>query len=249
MTHLRLGIALFLLLLVLLIISAPARLLGSLVSSDVLLIQNFSGSLWRGAAARCVVKVGHGYLNLGSVKWRLKPMTLLTLSPTIDLESQWGDQEISGIITLRDVENIDIDIADLSATVSSQLLRQFAPLQVEGEFAAVVEHLTIRSGMPYAGKGQIVWRDAAWLSSVGSILLGSYAMNFEQPSGEALSGEILTIDGPVKARGGLELKGRDYAVDVFVEAGPGVDQQVQHAISLFARPVADGHRIVLNGKL
>lgn len=243
------GIALLLVLLILLFVSAPARLLGSLVSSDVLVMQGFSGSLWRGAAARCVVRAGHGYLNLGSVKWRLKPMSLLTLSPTIDLESAWGAQNISGIITLRDLDNIDIDIDDLDATISAQLLRQFAPLQVEGEFVAVVEHLSIRSGMPDAGKGQIVWRYAAWLSSIGSIPLGSYAMNFEQSQGEALSGEILTIDGPVQARGNIELKDRDYAVDVFVESDPELDQQVQQAMSLFAQPVADGHRIVLNGKL
>jgi hypothetical protein len=247
--HFRMGLALSVLLLVLLIISAPARLLGLLVSSDVLVIQGFSGSLWRGAAARCVVRVGHGYLNLGNVRWHLEAMTLLTLSPTIDLESHWGAQAISGTITLRDVENIDIDIADLDATISAQLLRQFAPLQVEGEISAVAEHLMIRSGRPDGGKGQIVWRNAAWLSSLGSIPLGSYAVDFEQPQGQLLSGEILTINGPVTAQGSVELEGRNYAVDVFVEADSGLDEQLQQAMSLFAQPVADGYRIELNGKI
>ena len=249
MTQLRMGIALFVLLLVLLAISAPARLLGLLVSSDVLVIHGFSGSLWRGAAAQCVVRVGHGYLNLGNVKWHLEPMTLLTLSPTIALESQWGAQNISGAITLRDVEDIDIDIADLDATISAQLLRQFAPLQVAGDIAVRVERLTIRSGMPYASKGQIVWRDAAWLSSLGSIPLGSYAVDFSQPQGEALTGEIVTVSGTVQAQGNVELRDRDYAVDVFVEADSGLDEQVRQAMSLFAQPEADGYRIVLNGQL
>ena len=246
---LRMGIALFVLLLVLLAISAPARLLGLLVPSDVLVIRGFTGSLWRGAAAQCVVRVGHGYLNLGNVKWQLEPMSLLTLSPTIALESYWGAQNISGAITLRDVEDIDIDIADLDATVSAQLLRQFAPLQVEGDIAVLAEHVTIRSGLPNASKGQIVWRDAAWLSSRGSIPLGSYAMDFSQPQGETLTGEIVTISGAVQAQGSIELKDRDYAVDVFVEADPGLDEQVGQAMSLIAQPEADGYRIVLNGQL
>lgn len=249
MLSFRTGLALFVLLLILLIVSAPARLLGFVVSSDVLVMQGFSGSIWRGSAARCVVRVGHGYLNLGSVKWHLKPMTLLTFSPTIDLESQWGRQAISGIVTLKSIENNDIDIADLDATISAGLLRQFAPLQVEGEISALAQSLSIRSGMLDEGEGQIVWRDAAWTSPTGSIELGSYAMNFEQPAGQSLTGEILTISGPVKARGDIELNERNYTLNAFIEADPGLNQQVQQAISLFAQPVAGGYRIALDGKL
>ncbi|MEH6570821.1 MAG: type II secretion system protein N [Halioglobus sp.] len=249
MPHFRTGIALFVILLVLLTVSAPARLLGQLVSSDVLVIHGFSGSLWRGAAAQCLVRVGHGYLNLGNVKWHLEPMTLLTLSPTIALESHWGAQNISGVLTLRDVEEIDIDIADLDATISAQLLRQYAPLQVEGDIALRAEHVNIRSGMPNSSKGQIVWRNAAWLSSLGSIPLGSYAVDFSQPQDEALIGEIVTISGAVAARGSIELRERDYAVDVFVEADSGLDDQLRQAMSLFAQPEADGYRIVLDGQL
>ena len=249
MIHLRMGLALFILLLVILIVSAPARLLGLLVPSGDLVIHGFSGSLWRGEAAQCVVRAGHGYLNLGNVKWHLEPMSLLTLSPTIALESHWGTQAIAGVVTVRDVQDIDLDIADLDATISAKLLRQFAPLQVGGDIAVRAEHLAIRGGIPNASKGQIVWRDGAWLSSLGSIPLGSYAVDFAQPQGGALTGKVVTISGAVQAKGSIELRDRDYAVDVFVEADSGLDEQVRQALSLFAQPEADGYRIVLNGQL
>jgi hypothetical protein len=238
-------------LLLLLIISAPARLLGLLVPSDVLVMQGLDGSLWRGSAARCLVAAGHGYIHLGSVKWRLSPLSLLTLSPTVELESRWGKQQISGRITLRDAENFDV--RELEASVSAQLLRQFAPFLIDGNFSVDLASLTFRDGLPYSGKGRVLWRDAAWLSPQGPRALGDYALDFEQPEELALVGEIVTITGPVGASGDIQLAGRSYTVDILLRSASGLDTQLQHAVSLFAQPVEgpDGvaYRIQLSGEL
>ena len=245
------GLVLFCLLLLCLVVSAPARLLGLLVPADVLVMQGLSGSLWRGSAARCLVAAGHGYIHLGSVTWRLLPLSLLTLSPTVDLKSRWGKQQISGRITLRDGENFAVH--ELEASVSAQLLRQFAPFLIDGHFSVNLASLIVRDGLPYSGKGRVLWQDAAWLSPRGPRALGSYALDFEQLEDQALAGEIVTITGPVDASGDIQLAGRSYAVDIFLRGGSGLDTQLQQAVSLFAQPVdgSDGlaYRIQLNGEL
>jgi general secretion pathway protein N len=243
----RFGMALSGLLLVILLIFAPARLLGLFLPADVAVMQGFGGNLWRGSAARTVVAVGQHYVNLGSVEWQLAPLSLLTLAPTVTLESRWGKQILSGQITLRGRNSVDIK--DLDATVSAQLVRQFSPFLIEGDFMVQETVLSIRDGLLASGEGRILWRNAAWLSHQGSRPLGSYALEFQQQPGQALLGEVSTVSGPVKAAGELELLGRSYAVDITLDSANGLDAPLQETLSLFARPVGDAYRIQLNGAL
>ena len=52
MSRVTLGLCLALLLLFALLVSAPARLLGTLVASEQLVMSGFSGTLWQGSASR-----------------------------------------------------------------------------------------------------------------------------------------------------------------------------------------------------
>ena len=160
LSRFRLAILLASIVLVLIVISAPARLLGLLVPADRLILQGFSGSLWQGSAARCLVATGNGYVHLGSVTWQLSPLSLLQLSPSLAFESRWGSQHISGQVTLRN--SGDFEFHELQASVSSQLLRQFAPLMIDGSFSIEFPHLRIREGLPYTARGRVLWEGAQW---------------------------------------------------------------------------------------
>lgn len=243
----RLSLALGGLFLVFLVASAPAGLLGLLVPADALVMQGFRGSIWRGSAARALVAVGHGYVHLGSVEWRLVPLSLLTLSPTVDLKSRWGSQSLSAQITLKGAESFDL--RDVQATASAQLLRQFAPFSVDGDFSVQLEHLVIRDGMPRSITGQLVWQRAAWLSPQGSRPLGSYALDFKPSDNEVLIAELETLVGPVIATGDVQLKNRHYIVDVMLDSAEGLDVQLQQAVSLIGQPVSEGFHIKLEGEI
>jgi len=79
--------------------------------------------------------------------------------------------------------------------------------------------------------------------------LGNYALEVEQPAGEPLSAQVLTLSGPVQAAGTVRLQGRNYQVDVLVSSAAAMDPQLQQALSLLAQPESGGYRIRMNGEL
>ena len=78
--------------------------------------------------------------------------------------------------------------------------------------------------------------------------LGDYAVEIQQAPGEALSGEVLTLSGPLEAVGGIQLQGREYQVDILLNSDVRMDAQLQQALSLMAAPESGGYRVKLNGQ-
>jgi len=241
------GIALVLLLLTALVASAPARLLGLLVPADQVVMQGFSGTLWQGSVGRCLLRTGAGYLHLGRVNWQLRPLSLLLFAPRLQLESSWGSQRLQGELVLHDAQ--DIDLYRLEASVPADLLRHFVPVALAGTLEAQVARLSLRSGLPREGEGRLIWRDGVWLAPRGPLALGSYAVDFMQPQGEPLAAQVVTLAGPLRASGSAQLEDRRYAVDVLLESDTPLDEQLQQALSLIARPVTGGYRLRLDGEL
>lgn len=241
------AIALALALLIVLLASAPARLLGLLLPSEQVLLQGFSGTIWRGSASRCLVRVGPGYLHLGKVDWALRPLSLLLLSPRLDFESRWGNQTLESDIALYG--RSDILLRETSASLPADLLRQFVPVSLAGTLSIQLESLRLRDAWPVEGAGRLVWQRGAWLAPTGPVALGSYALAFSQAAGADLVGEILTLAGPVNAEGGVRLHERSYSVELSIQAEGALDERLQQALSLMARPVGDGYRLQLDGEL
>ena len=237
--------ALALLLLVCLLATAPARLLGLLLPSEMVIMQGFSGTLWRGKASRCMVQTPAGLLHLGVVKWRLSPWSLILFSPHLSLDSDWGSQTLITDLVLHGGQ--DVDLTALEATIPADLLRQFVPVELTGVLQLQAEILALRGGVPVEGKGRLVWLNGGWDSPSGPVPLGSYALDFSQPPDAALVGQVLTLAGEVTAQGSVELEDRSYGVDITVQSEAGLDVRLQQALSLVARPVENGFRINLNG--
>lgn len=245
MTRTFQGVALLMLLLACLLVSAPARLLGMLLPQGQIVMQGFSGSLWRGSASRCLVQAGPGYLHMGTVQWRLEPLSLLLLAPRLSLDSKWGGQTLATGLVLRGQQ--DIDLYDLEANIPAGLVRQFAPVALGGMLSVQLERLQLRGGLPQEASGRLVWRDGVWLAPSGPITLGSYAMDIGQDPGGPLTGEVLTLSGPVEASGAVQLQDRAYAIDISVAGQGAQDPRLQQALSLVASPQGQGYHIKLDG--
>ena len=243
----RAGAALGTLFLLCVIATAPARLLDEVLPADIVIIQGFSGTIWRGNASRCLVAVGQGYIHLGELRWSLNPLSLLLLSPSLSLESSWGRQRLK--TGLRLTGSDEIEFSELDAVFSGQLLRHLLPLSVKGEFTAQLSHLKLTSGRPESANGRLVWRQATWESPRGSVPLGSYAMDIQQLPGEQLEANTTTIEGPVHAEGSVSLAGKRYSVDILITGDGDLDPQLAQALSLVSKPVAAGHHIDFNGQL
>ena len=246
MSRLVRAAALVLLLLVSLLVSAPARLLNLVLPDDQVIVQGFNGTLWRGSASRCLVRVGPGYLHLGAVRWSLDPVSLLLLAPRLTLNSVWGNQVISGDLVLRGQESIDV--YDFEARIAADISRQFAPLALAGTLSAQLDHLQVRDGLPYSGVGRLVWEEGGWQSPRGLVPLGTYALDFEQDPGEELLGQVVTVSGVVEAAGTLQLQPGSYQVDILVNSQEALDAQLEQALSLIAAPGERGYQVKLDGE-
>ena len=246
MSRFAIGVALTLLLLLSLLVSAPARLLNWVLPGDQVLMQGFAGTLWRGSASRCLLQVGPGYLHLGAVQWSLEPLSLLLLAPRLALNSVWGNQVISGELVLRGRQ--DIDLYDIEAVVAADLLRQFAPVALTGSLSMQLSSLQLRDGLPHAGEGRLVWQNGGWQSPQGLLPLGSYALEYLQAPGAALEAEVLTLSGPLQASGSAQLQGRVYQVNILLGSQGPMDIQLEQALSLIAAPESGAYRMKLNGE-
>jgi general secretion pathway protein N len=194
-----------------------------------------------------MIRLPQGYFQLGAVQWSLQPYSLLTLAPHLILHSKWGDQVLDGEVIVHGQR--DLDLLNLEAQIAAGVLGRFAPVAVEGMFSLQAELLQLRDGMPYSGKGRLVWQNAAWKSPRGMVPLGSYALDYQQPEGEAMQGEIITLSGPLQATGSLQLQQRRYSVNILLSSEAAIDAQVQQMLSLIAQPEGSGFRLSLEGDL
>ncbi len=237
--------ALALLFFISLLVSAPARLLSHLVPAEQVLMRGLTGTIWQGSASSVIVRLPQGYLQLGSVQWSLKPLSLLLLAPHLTVSTEWGAQTFSGEVVARGQK--DLEVSNVEAQLSASLLGRFAPVSVVGMFNLQLDRLQLRQGLPYSALGRLVWQDAGWESARGLVPLGSYALDFEQAPAEALRGQVITLSGPLEASGSLELKDRRYDVGILLGSEDTLDAQLQAMLSLIAVPEDERYRISLAG--
>ena len=241
------GLVLALVMIAVLVATAPARLVSLLLPDQGLIMQGFSGTLWRGSASRVLVSLDPGYLQLGAVDWTLSPVSLLTFRPRLGVSSQWGRQRLAGELVLRGGD--EFSARELSANLPAELIRHYLPVALEGDISAQFANLHLREGLPYQIDGRLVWQGGTWLSPAGARSLGSYAVELQQAAGEQLDGEVITLAGPVEAAGSLVLSGADYSIDILVGSEQPLDNQLRQALSLVAVPEGERYRVKLQGQL
>ena len=245
MSRLLWAALLALLLFAYIVVSAPARLLHLVVPSGQLLMQGLSGTVWQGTASSVQLRLPQGYLHLGTVQWSLHPLSLLTLAPHLTVRSDWGSQTFEGELILRGQR--DLDVIDFEGQLAADLLRHFAPVALYGTFNLQLTELKLRNGLPYSTEGRLIWQNGAWQSPQGLVALGAYALDFQQPAGEALRGEVNTLSGPLEASGSLELINRHYEVKLLMGAEEELDSQLQNMLPLIASQEGEDYRINVEG--
>jgi hypothetical protein len=231
---------------IILLASLPARTLGLIVPGDQVHLKGFAGTLWRGSAARAVLVTGQGLVHLGELRWRLHPSSLLLLSPKVTLSSRWGDQRFSGVVQTG--LGGDITLRDVEADASADLVKHVAPLALQGRISLQLSELTLRSQQPVSGSGRVVWQRGAWQAPQGLMPLGSYALDFSQQENAPLTGDVVTLSGPIEANGQVSLLARDYTIDLLI-TGQQLDQQLEQALSLLAPREGEGFRLKWQGQL
>ena len=61
-------------------------------------------------------------------------------------------------------------------------------------------------------------------------------------------GEVITLNGPLEAKGGVRLEERRYELDVFAGGDSSLNAELRNALALLAVPEPGGYRIVVEGE-
>lgn len=226
------------------VVTAPARLLALLVEPDSLLLSGFRGTVWNGSAARAALVTPAGPLQLGAVRWTLQPLSLLTLSPRVEINTRWGRQHVSMLVQQR---ADGLELRDVDAALDARLVSQFAPVALSGRVEMQFSELDIAAGVLVNAKGRALWRDGAWPGSNGVKPLGSYVATLQTYGDGSIAVSIETLAGPVQAQGTVNLRGLAYVLDVTINAEAGLDRELEQALSLVAVPSENGYLLRLDG--
>jgi hypothetical protein len=242
----RFGVLLALLFLLVLIASAPARLVGYVLPQDSIRVAGLSGSLWRGEASNAAIMTNSGWLQLGRTHWDLSPFYLLLLSPTVDIESSWGQQRLQA--RLRLFPSGTLRLSSVDASFSATLVRRWMPVDLRGDMNILLERMDIASGVPAEGTGRLVWRQAYWRGNRGSQRLGDYVLEFTIAAPGQGQASVSTLAGPIEVEGGLTVDGRKYAVDARLSSAERIDEELAGALQLMAEPVDGGYQLKFNSE-
>lgn len=232
--------------LVILLVTAPARLLDIFLPAGQLNLQGYQGTLWRGHASSSSLAVAGGWLQLGELEWKLSPLSLLILSPRVQIESRWGRQTVVADLQISPTGNLQL--RDSSLSFSAALVKQWLPVALSGTLELLLVEMQVRDGMPVAGQGRLVWRDALWIGNRGSQALGDYVLEFTVEAEQRVRGTVITLSGPVQVEGSFEVEGRSYSVDATLSAEQGFDPELGSALELLAAPVDGGYQLTFSSE-
>lgn len=225
--------------------SLPARLLP-LFAGDQVLLSGLSGSVWSGSAARAVVATPAGPFHLGQLRWTLSPISLLSLSPSVQVQTEWGAQRIKAQIKSRGGE---VHLSDVDATFDASLVRQFAPVDVTGRLSLLFKKLVFSDELLLVD-GRLTWQDATWYSASSQYRLGSYVAEFSSPETRQVHASIDTISGTLQVQGNASLDAGRYATDITVDSdGREPPAEIARALSLIAVPQDTGYLLRLEGEI
>lgn len=228
-----------------LLANLPARLITYFLPQGEVVMNGLSGTVWRGQASRCVVRLEPGFAHLGALHWSLSPWSLLRLAPAVELSSAWGDQRLNAYLALRGEG--DLDVRELEASLPAELVQEILPVALGGTFSVQIPALRLREGLVDGGEGRVVWRGAIWHSVRGALPLGDYVAEFKQEPGELLQARLFTLAGRIVVAGSVSVDGRQYAIDAEVTSEGAMDPDLRQALSLVGTPEDDGFRIQLDG--
>jgi general secretion pathway protein N len=230
-----------------LLVNAPARLLGYALPSQQVLLQGFSGSFWHGSADSAALAVAGGHLQLGRLQWNLSPVSLLLLSPRVEVETRWGRQSLAADIKVsRDGK---LRLRDCTATLPASLVRQWLPVQLRGSLNFLTEDLSFSGQYPHEGSGRLVWQDAHWIGNTTSQDLGDYVLEFDVKDAGQVEGRVSTLSGPIMVQGTVKLAQQQYSLDLMLSSESGIPPELGNALQLVAEPTDSGYRVKLDGTL
>ena len=230
-----------LLLLVALVIDAPARaVLWLLPDHLVLQADNFQGTLWRGSANQVVMGSNGAYVAVDTVRWQLRPLSLLLFSPQVDINIQAPGQDAAASLQWQGEQSWRAEDLELNmpAAVAGHFIAGNQPLA--GQLSLRLSQLQMAGGRIEAIAGNVSWQPARWHNGNRWMDFGSLAGELSQ-RGEDIQLTLFDLSGPLEIDGQLVVKpSGQLLVKGTVGLRPQAPQEFSQALPLFAERQPDG---------
>ncbi len=229
------------LLVVALLMQAPARLLGFVLTPQGIIASGYSGSIWDGGVDSLLVPVAGQYVQLGKTHWQLSPWSLLILTARTDVHMQWGGQTLNAELQLSPWS--DPILNQLELTANARLLRLFLPVELRGTAQLLASGVELSGQQITAGSGRLVWKRARWIGSNSRQQLGDYVLEFNVTGSNQVDAKVSSLSGPIRVDGSVGLNGSEYSVDLKLRTDLELSTEFRSALELMAAPTGDGYHI------
>ena len=228
---------------ILLIATIPASLVTNAVSDkNIVTIHGASGSLWNGKAYIIVI---NNNIELKNTKWSFSPWKTLIGKISIDINSQYLDNDISAEIGTSFLGRYFIN--NLKAKISAQEAAQLAniPLvQLSGLISLNIDHAQWKQGELPLATGVINWSNAE-VTVADTASLGNVSITLSESEQQLLNADIKNQGGDIKINGTAELVPEaNYAVNIKLLPTASASDNIKQSLGLFAKKQNNGEYLL-----
>ena len=220
--------------LVSLILIAPARLATDYLPTNIR-VSGVSGTVLRGYARDVQINT----FDLGSVAWKLKPISLLLGQVRANLILDHPDlQGRSDVVFQPGGGGIENATLSANAGVLGPYLSGYG-VNVTGQLDLDAVSFVASKDGPEAVEGRLVWRNAE-LNGLARLSLGDVQLKLTQ-QGESAMGELSNDGQSISVNGNVELNpGWKYQARIRIEPTPTTPNEIQQALKLLGTPDSKG---------
>lgn len=218
---------------------APAEwVAANLASIPVVNVGGATGTVWNGRVASATIEIYGDVVDLGAVRWKVKPLSLLTLNACADISSDRLNghvcYSISGTSTLKQV---------LADQLPLHIAEKWLVAKLGGRADATIRHAVIGSkGEIKALDGNVNWQRARVNIGDGWHSLGSYGVDVTDNGQGGVKGKAFDLEGPftVAIDGEVSLPDMQFTADGLITPKPEAPPQVVQGLSFITQGQEDG---------
>ena len=227
---------------------------GLALANAPLQLSGISGTVWNGKAETAVLPLDDDSYALGSLQWRLSPISLLTAKPCIDVQTKLDDQMLSGSACVGLDGALQLDNAQIS--VPAKVAEIIAPIvEVDGEIMLHVESLQLSNNQIHNLRASGSWNAARFYNSTSWVGLGTLGFDLTEDGSGGVNAKILDVDGPLQLQlnsqfnlaGKYDTKGEIHLrpntpreIVELIDGYTNVSREVQEVLSLFVENRGQG---------
>ena len=223
------------------LVTLPAHLITDRFAANGVSMVGVQGTVWSGSAE--AVQVAN--LSLGALRWSLRPLALFTAQAGADITVKRPDGSLDCSVFYQLLSG-RINLDKLTATLPVNALPQNVTQGGwEGTLQANFSEIVIDKGWPASAKGSLQASNLVGPARKPANI-GSFKVTFPaaRPVPNALTGDLTTVDGPLRVTATLQLKAanRSYFIEGVIATDPSTPQDITRSLQLLGAPDSQGNR-------